>query len=553
MLTKLRIAAPVTEPAAVEPLREAGADELYVGYMSEAWAKAFGDHDSVSRRQGAGNVLAEKDFADILRRAARLNMRCALTLNMRYGGEQREALQECLELFAANGGEAVILSDIPLMIKLREDFPNLKIYLSLMAVAASAAALRFYRQFNVSRVILPRFVSYRDMQTISQAFPEMEFEAIVFYNRCRYIDGFCRYVHFVGQPHGCQIAREEGCSDSGAAFACGACGLARLNEAGVNVLKVGGRGFPYETVVKAVRVLSGVREGREPRAAYRGAFERDCGENCYRSEDRSGGTVINAIHAGSCLRDGFLRDGKPLDSAAYNTSLSAHPPAFNIKRGVRYYIGGEACGKLLFDSNEWLNRAIEILNAGGQVTFVLPYLTVKREAAQLRFAKAVTELAREFPGIEVAINDYGSFEAFASVPGIDLSLGRLLVRQLCDITGAADGSNRKALAVPAFYLYNERVRRIEMDNANTGVCLPPELPGGLKISLHLDGVIATVAACGDNCGECVRECKVVADDRRIADLKLYRRDYTVCYDNRSVAVLPPSVDRLVYDCAGYPL
>ena len=284
----IKIAAPVTEPGQVKPLCQAGADEIYLGYMPQSWFEKFGDHDSASRRQGKGNVLTEPDFVEILSLADTISLPVSLALNVRYTQEQSRALHEMLWLFTENGGEAVIFSDITLGLHIAKHFPHLKLYLSLLAVAASAAAVSFYRDIGVSRIIFPRFMSYEHMREISAQFPDVEFEAMAFFNNCRYIDGFCRYIHAVGRAHGCALVKEQECVLNDGVMDCGACNVAELCDAGINVLKIGGRGFPAELPLNAVRTLKAALDGEKPKDAYRRAFGTDCHLNCYRTGEYGG-------------------------------------------------------------------------------------------------------------------------------------------------------------------------------------------------------------------------------------------------------------------------
>jgi collagenase-like PrtC family protease len=284
---KTGIAVPVVSAADVAPLKNAGVSEMYFGYMSAGWARAFGDHDSVSRRQGKGNVTDENGFLSVLSESRKNALPATLTLNMKYTREHMPVLTEILTAFDENGGNAVMISDISLALYARERFPAIKIYLSLLAVAASVFAVRFYKDLGFDRIVFPRFMTYADMRAVSSEFEDTQFEAMAFFNKCRYVDGFCRYMHAVGRVHGCDAIRDEDAEDAvAAAFACGACDALKLVEAGVSVLKIGGRGFPGRCVIDAATVLRSVLDGNEPKESYKKAFGEDCGENCYRRGTR---------------------------------------------------------------------------------------------------------------------------------------------------------------------------------------------------------------------------------------------------------------------------
>jgi len=258
----MRFALPITEAAEMKPLLEAGAAEFYCGYLDDQWRLSWGDHDSISRRQGAANVGCRGALEEIAREAKRLGVPVWLALNSCYSPPQYGYLTALAEAWAIVGGSGLILRDLALLSLVKAlDLP-LRLSVSLLAVAANSSALRFFQEQGADRVVLPRFIPPLDLGDMLAAVPGLEYEAMVMDDGCPLIDGYCRSIHGAGY-----LPRTDGApaelviqtfDASGSAHhlcealgrpvgqppACAACALSLLERAGVSVGKFGGRGTP---------------------------------------------------------------------------------------------------------------------------------------------------------------------------------------------------------------------------------------------------------------------------------------------------------------------
>ncbi|MEN8168541.1 MAG: tRNA 5-hydroxyuridine modification protein YegQ, partial [Pseudomonadota bacterium] len=89
------------------------------------------------------------------------------------------------------GPDALIMSDPGLILLVRERWPQMPIHLSVQANTVNAAAVRFWRQQGVSRVILSRELSLDEVAEIRQACPDMELEVFVHGALCIAYSGRC--------------------------------------------------------------------------------------------------------------------------------------------------------------------------------------------------------------------------------------------------------------------------------------------------------------------------------------------------------------------------
>jgi hypothetical protein len=329
----MRLAVPLTAPGEAELLAQAGATEFYCGLQTAQWAEQFGNHDSISRRQGSANLSTLDELEQVLLETVALKTPLFLTLNGNYTHEQLPVVLELAEAFEARGGTGIMLCDRALLEGLRRRGSQLVCGLSLLAVVSSVSALEFYRELGVTRMVLPRFLSIAQIETLLQAAPGIHAEALVWLDKCSFIDGYCRFIHGVGyadapagvEVGGCAGAAADadpdaavgagGGADGGGSLprtpsayiatydttyrlpacfelfgmppalpACAACHLEALAAAGVEVFKLGGRGRSLETRLAGLRFLTAAKSLDIParRSLYQREFGAPCNEEvCY--------------------------------------------------------------------------------------------------------------------------------------------------------------------------------------------------------------------------------------------------------------------------------
>lgn len=277
----MKFAVPFSRSNEVDALIKAGAGELYCGIAEEWWTKRYGDHDSISRRQGDANFRLREDLSEGILFAQQQGVDTYLAVNMRYTEPQLDYLTELCGWFEEMGGRGLQISDIGLMSRL-SGTTRLKLSLSLLAVAANSKSLQFYKTLGISRVVLPRFLNISEMQVLLEK-SGLEGEAMVMFDKCRYVDGYCRYLHGYGMQ-GCR--RNLGNPPN--EFPCAACRLSELENAGVAVGKVGGRGTPLEYRIRGLEILreiSAMSDAMQRRKRYQEFTGSTC--YCYYGEHQS--------------------------------------------------------------------------------------------------------------------------------------------------------------------------------------------------------------------------------------------------------------------------
>jgi hypothetical protein len=208
-------------------------------------------------------------------------------------------------------------------------------------------SVQFFAELGISRGVLPRDLTVAEMSSLINGGPAgMEYEVLVLNQKCQFIDGMCHFYHNLmypaprrGEPiksfcggsrgavfskraplvaegikstvwsddpdyegHGCHIpwrsaggvVRHLQRDDWNTPY-CAACLLPHLAVAGIGCIKIAGRGFPLEMVVRGVsffrrvidlwRCCDDVEHSEETkgkiRELYSQTFNNPCGNRCY--------------------------------------------------------------------------------------------------------------------------------------------------------------------------------------------------------------------------------------------------------------------------------
>ncbi|RUO39839.1 U32 family peptidase [Aliidiomarina taiwanensis] len=87
--------------------------------------------------------------------------------------------------------DALIVSDPGIIYLLREHFPHVPLHLSVQANTVNWAAVKFWHQLGVERVILSRELGLEEIREIREKVPEMEIEIFVHGALCMAYSGRC--------------------------------------------------------------------------------------------------------------------------------------------------------------------------------------------------------------------------------------------------------------------------------------------------------------------------------------------------------------------------
>ncbi|MED7789232.1 tRNA 5-hydroxyuridine modification protein YegQ [Francisella sp. 19X1-34] len=87
--------------------------------------------------------------------------------------------------------DAMIMSDPGMIMLIREHFPDQEIHLSVQANAVNYETVKFWQKFGITRVVLSRELSLREVAEIKENVPDMEIETFVHGSLCMAYSGRC--------------------------------------------------------------------------------------------------------------------------------------------------------------------------------------------------------------------------------------------------------------------------------------------------------------------------------------------------------------------------
>ncbi|MBI5462879.1 MAG: U32 family peptidase [Gammaproteobacteria bacterium] len=179
MLRTPELLAPAGSLAMLDTAFAFGATAIYAGqprYSLRVRNNDFGDLD----------VLAEG-----VRRSHALGHAFYLVSNIYPHGSKLKTYLDDMAPAIALQPDAVIMSDPGLILLVRETWPDMPIHLSVQANTVNSAAVRFWQQAGIARIILSRELSLDEIAEIRQACPDMELEVFVHGALCVAYSGRC--------------------------------------------------------------------------------------------------------------------------------------------------------------------------------------------------------------------------------------------------------------------------------------------------------------------------------------------------------------------------
>ncbi len=155
-----------------------GADAVYAGLPRYGLRVRENDFD-----------LAELGRA--IEEAHQQEKRLYVTSNILAHNSKVHTFESDIEEVIALGPDALIMADPGLIHIVRECWPEQTIHLSVQANTVNYAAVKFWKQMGIERVILSRELSLDEVEEIRQQCPDMELEVFVHGALCMAYSGRC--------------------------------------------------------------------------------------------------------------------------------------------------------------------------------------------------------------------------------------------------------------------------------------------------------------------------------------------------------------------------
>jgi len=303
-----RILAPFTKIEDIVLLKNAGADELYCGYLTEELTRKWPAAFNILNRRGEGQSFESYDiFRKAINQAYKYNLPVYVTINGLYTPEQYPLLLELTnKISSLKGVKGIIIADFGLLLTLRKNNFKKEIHISTAGACFNSNTTDFYRKLGAKRIILDRQLTSSEIgNLIREIKSKIDIEIFIIEEGCGgFIDGLCTFFHcfekiatkeekikkgFFLHPSYNTEQTEKGCrfyfskelsrghfkvfsavsykekgndlrfqEEKYCFFGCRICDLYDLKKYPIRSLKIIGRGSEPEYVAKLIRLVSTV-------------------------------------------------------------------------------------------------------------------------------------------------------------------------------------------------------------------------------------------------------------------------------------------------------
>ena len=155
-----------------------GADAVYAGQPRYSLRVRNNEFDLATLAQGIGEAHA-------------LGKKLYVVSNIAPHNRKLETLVKDMVPVVALKPDAIIVSDPGVVMLMREHFPQMPLHLSVQANTINWAAVKFWQQQGVERVILSRELGLEEIAEIREKVPDMELEVFVHGALCMAYSGRC--------------------------------------------------------------------------------------------------------------------------------------------------------------------------------------------------------------------------------------------------------------------------------------------------------------------------------------------------------------------------
>lgn len=198
----MKITTPISSLNELEMLLHNGADELYCGIRTKAWDEIFKENWWMNRRSPSqANLSSLSELDRITREAHAAGVTVSITLNASFYPDQGMAyiLDLSEQLSREIRVDALIVSDLNLLIELAAKKLPVRIHVSSLGSCFNSLSTDFYRSLGVRRIILPRQLTLREIESIViNGRDRMEYEVFAVNDGCYFEEGFCQTSHPIG-------------------------------------------------------------------------------------------------------------------------------------------------------------------------------------------------------------------------------------------------------------------------------------------------------------------------------------------------------------------
>ncbi|MDX3774199.1 peptidase U32 family protein [Chromatiaceae bacterium AAb-1] len=156
-----------------------GADAVYIGLKDDTNARHF-----------AGLNFDQATLHEAARYTHSAGRKLHIAINTFAHPDSFLRWQQAVDMAVSAGADVLIIADLAVLAYAAERYPHIELHLSVQASATNAAAIEFYRQFGISRVVLPRVLSMQQVRALART-SQMDLEVFAFGSLCIMAEGRC--------------------------------------------------------------------------------------------------------------------------------------------------------------------------------------------------------------------------------------------------------------------------------------------------------------------------------------------------------------------------
>ena len=176
-----------------------GADAVYMGMV-----------DFSLRSMRKGEIITRDNLKKAIELAHSYGKKVYMTLNIYAYDEDINNLHQNIEIIKDANPDALIVSDFGILNVIKNKLPDIDVHISTQTNTLNSEAVKFWRDFGVTRVILARELSIKQLAEIRKNVPDIELEVFVHGAQCVSLSGRCLLSDYM--THGERQANHGGCS-----------------------------------------------------------------------------------------------------------------------------------------------------------------------------------------------------------------------------------------------------------------------------------------------------------------------------------------------------
>lgn len=184
--SRMELVCPAGNLPALKVAVDNGADAVYIGFKDDTNARHFAGLNFNEARSREGIAYAHKKGAKVF-----------LAINTYPQAAGWSRWRKAVDMAAELKIDALIAADIGVLDYACNNWPELRLHLSVQGSATNVEAIRFYHErFGIQRVVLPRVLSLKQVAQVAESSP-VPLEVFGFGSLCVMVEGRCLLSSYV--------------------------------------------------------------------------------------------------------------------------------------------------------------------------------------------------------------------------------------------------------------------------------------------------------------------------------------------------------------------